>query len=83
MMKSCYKDGGPNGKGKKLRGIHRELETIVSSLEKGELELDEALKLFDRGIKLSKSCQDILDKAEQKVTVLTREEDRLHFRRTT
>ena len=41
----------------------------------GELELDEALKLFDRGIKLSKSCQDILDKAEQKVTVLTREED--------
>ncbi len=62
-------------KGKSFEESIGELETIVSSLEKGELELDEALKLFDRGIKLSKSCQDILDKAEQKVTVLTREED--------
>lgn len=62
-------------KGKSFEESIGELETIVSSLEKGDLELDEALKLFDRGIKLSKSCQDILDKAEQKVTVLTREED--------
>lgn len=62
-------------KGKSFEESIGELETIVSSLEKGDLELDEALKLFDRGIKLSKSCQDILDKAEQKVTVLTREND--------
>ena len=44
-----------------------ELETIVEKLEKGDVSLDEALKLFESGIKLSKSCQKMLDNAEKKV----------------
>lgn len=52
-----------------------ELEEIVSALENGETTLDESLKLFEQGIKLSKSCQSMLDKAQQKVTVLLQNED--------
>ena len=52
-----------------------ELEEIVSALENGETTLDESLKLFEQGIKLSKNCQSMLDKAQQKVTVLLQNED--------
>ena len=48
----------------------KELEDIVSKLEKGEAGLDESLELFERGIKLSRECNDMLDKAEKKVSVL-------------
>ncbi len=47
-----------------------ELENIVSELEKGEAGLDRSLELFEEGIKLTKSCQKILDTAEKKVKVL-------------
>lgn len=46
------------------------LEEIVSLLERGECDLDESLKLFEEGAKLACSCNDMLDKAEQKVTLL-------------
>lgn len=48
-----------------------ELEQVVEALEAGQIELDQALLLFEKGIKLSKACQKILDQAEQKVTRLT------------
>ena len=48
----------------------KELEKIVEALEKGEKSLDESIALFEEGIKLSKECNDILDKAEKKVSVL-------------
>ncbi len=48
----------------------KELEKIVEGLESGEKSLDESIKLFESGIKLSKQCQDMLDKAEKKVRVL-------------
>ncbi|AUD78106.1 exodeoxyribonuclease VII small subunit [Kangiella profundi] len=48
----------------------QELETIVEQLESGELPLDEALKVFEKGVKLSRQCQQLLADAEQKVTVL-------------
>lgn len=48
----------------------KELEKIVESLEKGDKSLDESIALFEEGIKLSKECNDILDKAEKKVSVL-------------
>lgn len=48
----------------------KELEKIVEKLEKGEIGLDESLELFEKGIKLSKVCSDMLDKAEKKVSVL-------------
>ncbi len=62
-------------KAKSFEQSINELEGIVSALENGETTLDESLKLFEQGIKLSKSCQSMLDKAQQKVTVLLQNED--------
>jgi len=46
------------------------LEEIVSLLERGECGLDESLKLFEEGAKLAGQCNEMLDKAEQKVNLL-------------
>lgn len=46
------------------------LEEIVCRLERGECDLDDSLKLFEEGAKLARSCNDMLDKAEQKVMLL-------------
>jgi exodeoxyribonuclease VII small subunit len=48
----------------------RELETIVESLEAGELDLEESMALYDRGVGLLKACQAKLADAQQKVTML-------------
>lgn len=48
----------------------KELEKIVESLERGDIGLEESLDLFEKGIKLSKACNEMLDKAEKKVSVL-------------
>ncbi len=53
----------------------QELEETVGALEAGQIALDEALLLFEKGIKLSRACQKILDQAEQKVTRLTQDEN--------
>ena len=47
-----------------------ELEKITDSLESGELELEQSLALFERGIELIKFCQDKLDSAQAKVELL-------------
>ncbi len=47
-----------------------ELENIVRQLESGSVSLDESLALFEKGVKLTKSCQKMLDEAEKKVSVL-------------
>lgn len=52
----------------------KELEETVQKLEKGDLDLNESLRLFENGIKLSKSCQKMLDDAEKKVSVLLKNE---------
>lgn len=52
-----------------------ELEEIVSQLEGGNVTLDESLDLFEKGIKLSKSCQQMLDAAEKKVSILMTNDD--------
>ncbi len=44
------------------------LEEIVQLLEDGELSLDESMKLFEEGTKLSAQCYTALEKAEQKIT---------------
>jgi exodeoxyribonuclease VII small subunit len=51
------------------------LETIVSELEKGDLPLDQSLKIFEEGIKLSKTCLKMLDDAERKVEILIQDKD--------
>ncbi len=53
----------------------KELENIVNQLESGDVTLDESIKLFENGMKLSKSCQKILDTAEKKVSVLLVDEN--------
>lgn len=47
-----------------------ELETQVHRLESGELSLEDALKAFEAGIRLSRDCQQSLADAEQKVRLL-------------
>lgn len=44
------------------------LQEIVAKLEKGTESLDDSLKLFEEGTKISKFCYEVLDKAEQKIT---------------
>lgn len=51
------------------------LEQIVQSLEEGTATLDESLKAFEKGIKLSRTCQKELSRAEKKVEVLVKEND--------
>jgi len=46
------------------------LEEIVSKMETGELTLEESLKLFEEGVKLSRECNAQLAEAEQKVKLL-------------
>lgn len=45
----------------------KELETIVQTLERGDLRLDESLRLFERGMTLAQQCRGSLDSAELKV----------------
>ncbi|SVC75521.1 uncharacterized protein METZ01_LOCUS328375, partial [marine metagenome] len=47
-----------------------ELEELVKKMEGGDLSLEESLKYFERGILLTKNCQQALNKAEQKVRIL-------------
>ncbi|NIR32608.1 MAG: exodeoxyribonuclease VII small subunit [Gammaproteobacteria bacterium] len=49
----------------------KELEELVETMERGELSLEESLKSFERGIQLTRACQQALREAEQKVEILT------------
>ena len=44
----------------------KRLEEIVEKMEEGEISLDDSLKLFEEGVKLSKECNQDLDKAEKR-----------------
>jgi len=46
------------------------IDEIVTSLEKGDAQLDKSLLLFEEGVKLIEECGTMLDKAEQKVVSL-------------
>lgn len=49
----------------------KELEALVEKMEHGDLSLEQSLKDFERGIALTRSCQQALREAEQKVEVLS------------
>jgi exodeoxyribonuclease VII small subunit len=53
-----------------LEGSLEKLELLVESLEQGDLSLEESLKAFEAGIKLTRQCQETLAAAEQKVQLL-------------
>ena len=48
-----------------------ELEQLVDTMEQGELSLEDSLKAFERGIELTRTCQQALKSAEQRVEMLT------------
>jgi exodeoxyribonuclease VII small subunit len=48
----------------------QELEQIVEQMEQGDISLEQSLKAFERGIKLTRTCQKALQEAEQKVQIL-------------
>lgn len=53
----------------------KKLESIVDQLEKGDLALEESLKLFEEGVELSSACKKELDAAEGKVQMLVKQRD--------
>lgn len=55
----------------------KSLEAIVASLEKGELPLEDSLQQFEKGVQLTRECQALLDKAQQKVAILTKNGEKL------
>ena len=53
------------------------LEKIVQELEKGEVPLEQSLKLFEEGMQLSASCRKQLEEAEGKVEILLKQNGKL------
>lgn len=53
----------------------KELEKIVRRLEDGDLPLEDSLKLFEDGVKLSRECQERLNQAERRIEVLLKDEN--------
>jgi len=51
-----------------------QLESLVERLESGDLSLEESLQTFEKGIKLTRSCQTALEEAEQRVEILLKNE---------
>jgi len=54
-----------------------ELEKLVQTLEDGECSLDESMKMFEEGMKLSKYCNDKLQNAEKRIVELVNENGKI------
>lgn len=55
----------------------KKLEEIVTELENGNLNLDESVNKFEEGIKIAKQCDNILEDAEKKITILLEKDGEL------
>ena len=55
----------------------KKLETIVTELENGNLNLDESVKKFEEGMKVARQCNTILEDAEKKITILLEKDGEL------
>ena len=55
----------------------QELEQIVKQMESGDLPLERALELFEKGMKISETCRKQLEEAETRVEVLVRKGDKV------
>ena len=53
----------------------KELEEVVQKLENGDLNLDDSIKEFEKGMELSKSASKYLENAEKKITMLVKDKD--------
>lgn len=56
-----------------------ELETLVKELENGEIELNEAVKKYNDGMKLSKHCHDLLKDAENVIVKMMKDDELVDF----
>jgi len=52
-----------------------ELESIVKTMESGDLSLEDSLKFFEQGVQLTRQCQSALSAAEQKIALLSADDD--------
>jgi len=52
-----------------------ELESIVKTMESGDLSLEDSLKYFEQGIQLTRQCQSALSEAEQKIALLSADDN--------
>ncbi|MFN2391957.1 MAG: exodeoxyribonuclease VII small subunit [Pyrinomonadaceae bacterium] len=64
-----------NGKNQTFETSLKELEKIVRRLENGDLPLEESLKLFEDGVRLSRECQERLNQAERRIEILLKDEN--------
>jgi exodeoxyribonuclease VII small subunit len=53
----------------------KQLEIIIGRLERGDLPLEESVRLFEEGVKLSNSCKEDLEAAEGKIQILLKQKD--------
>ena len=67
ILKEETDDSGPES----FESAMEQLETLVSRMESGDLSLDESLKAFEKGVHLTRFCQNQLQKAELKVQELS------------
>lgn len=57
----------------KFEDAMKKLEGIVERMEKGDMSLNESLKMFEEGVKLTRFCSQELHKAEKRVELLSRD----------
>ena len=69
--------GGQRAAGGGQGDLLQELEQIVKEMESGDLPLERALELFEKGMKISEDCRKQLEEAETRVEVLVRKGDRV------
>jgi exodeoxyribonuclease VII small subunit len=53
----------------------KKLEGIVAQLERGDLPLEDSIKMFEEGVRLSAECKQELENAESKVEILLKQRD--------
>ena len=58
----------------------KELESLVEKMEQGDIRLEDSLQYFERGIELTRHCQQALQEAEQKVQILLEKNGRAEIK---
>lgn len=61
----------------KFEEAMQKLELIANDLEKGDLSLEESVAKFEEGMKISKQCNDIIENAEKKITILLQKDGKI------
>ena len=65
---------------KKFEDYMTRLDEIVKIMEQGTETLENTLSLYEEGVKISKMCNKMLDEAEQKVTILSKDGEEKNFK---